>query len=73
MSEGLKWMQCPVCKETIYWEIPKNALNDITRFPIPIIINHKDHYIVCYVDSHFQIADAEVVVRYIEAKSKGKK
>ncbi len=70
MSEGLKWIQCPVCKETIFWEVPKNALKDVARYPAPIIVKHKDHFLICYVDSHFQIADTEVAVRYMEASSK---
>ncbi|MHA1772172.1 MAG: hypothetical protein ACTSYL_01265 [Candidatus Thorarchaeota archaeon] len=70
MSNGPRWMQCPVCKETISWEIPKDALKDVARFPAAIVIKHHDHYLVCYVDSHNQLADTEVASVFIEAGSK---
>ncbi|TFG10905.1 hypothetical protein EU538_00420 [Candidatus Thorarchaeota archaeon] len=70
MSEGLKWLQCPVCKETIYWKVPSDVLKDVDRFPTPIVIKHNDHYLVCYVDSHYQLADTEVASAYIEAQAK---
>jgi len=70
MAEGLKWLQCPVCKETIYWKVPEEALKTVKRFPAPIVIKHKDHYLVCYVDSHFQLADTEVAISFIESSEK---
>ncbi|MEM4735284.1 MAG: hypothetical protein QXS20_06140 [Candidatus Thorarchaeota archaeon] len=69
MSEGQKWLQCPICKETISWVLHDDSLTDIERFPVPIVIRHKDHLIVCYIDSHLQIADTEIVVEYVEAIS----
>jgi hypothetical protein len=70
MAEGLKWLQCPVCKKTISWEVPEKALKKVTRFPVAVVIKHEDHNLVCYVDSHLQLADTEVAVAYIEGKSK---
>ncbi len=70
MSEGLKWLQCPVCKETIYWKVPADILKGVERFPTPIVIKHEDHYLICYVDSHYQLADTEVVSAFIEAQAK---
>ncbi|MHA2140963.1 MAG: hypothetical protein ACXADC_10820 [Candidatus Thorarchaeota archaeon] len=70
MAEGLKWLQCPVCKQTISWKVPEEALKMVTRFPVAIIVKHKDHHLVCYVDSHLQIADTEVALANIEGKSK---
>ncbi len=67
MSDGPRWMQCPICKETIKWNIPKGALKDVERFPAAIVIKHHDHYLVCYVDSHLQLADTEVASLFIEA------
>ncbi len=72
MAEGLKWLQCPVCKETIYWKVPESALKEVKRFPAPIIIKHQDHYLICYIDSHSQLADTEVACSFIEAKVKEK-
>lgn len=72
MAEGLKWMQCPICKETLYWRIPEGALKDVKRFPAAIVIRHHDHYIVCYVDSHLQLADTEAAAAFVEADVKAK-
>jgi hypothetical protein len=69
MAEGLKWMQCPVCKESIYWEIPVDELKKIKRFPAPIVVKHKDHYLICYLDSHHQLADTEIAVTGVDGKS----
>jgi hypothetical protein len=69
MAEGLKWMQCPVCKESIYWEIPTDALKSVKRFPVPVVVKHKDHYLVCYLDSHHQLADTEVAVGGVDGKT----
>jgi hypothetical protein len=49
-----------------------DALKKVKRFPAPIVIKHKDSYIVCYVDSHYQLADTEVAVSFVEAESKEK-
>jgi hypothetical protein len=68
MAEGLKWMQCPVCKESIYWEIPTEELKKVKRFPVPIVVKHKDHHLICYLDSHHQLADTEVAITITEGK-----
>ena len=70
MSKGLKWLQCPVCKETIYWEIPTEEIKKVKRFPVPIIVKHKDHYLICYIDSQIQLADTEVATAFTEGISK---
>ncbi len=70
MAEGLKWMQCPVCKESIYWEVPKDSLKNVKRFPAPVIVKHKDHYLICYLDSHHQLADTEVAIVAVDGKEK---
>ncbi len=70
MTDGLKWLQCPVCKATIYWRIPENAFKEAKRFPTPVIIKHEDHYVVCYVDSHYQVADTEIASAFLEAETK---
>jgi hypothetical protein len=70
MAEGLKWMQCPVCKESIYWEIPMDALKKVKRFPAPVVVKHNDHYLVCYLDSHYQLADTEVAAAGVDGKAK---
>ncbi|MGY5874470.1 MAG: hypothetical protein RTU30_01880 [Candidatus Thorarchaeota archaeon] len=72
MAEGLKWLQCPVCKETIHWKVPESALKEVKRFPVPIIIKHQDHYLICYIDSHSQLADTEIACAYIEAQAEKK-
>ena len=68
MAEGLKWMQCPVCKESIYWEIPKDTLKNVKRFPAPVVVKHKDHYLICYLDSHHQLADTEIALVAVDGK-----
>ncbi len=70
MKDGLKWLQCPVCKETISWQVPKEALKGVKRFPAPVIIKHHDHYIICYMDSHFQLADTEAALSCVEGSSR---
>ena len=70
LMEGLKWLQCPVCRETIYWQVPADAIKEVKRFPAPVVIKHKDHYLVCYVDSHLQLADTEIAIAHIEGASK---
>ena len=70
MSEGLKWFQCPVCKESIHWKLPEDDLKKVKRFPAPIVIKHKDHYLICYLDSHYQLADTEIATSFVEGKSK---
>ncbi|MHA3962486.1 MAG: hypothetical protein AM325_003005 [Candidatus Thorarchaeota archaeon SMTZ1-45] len=70
MAEGLKWMQCPVCKESLYWEVPKDKLKKVKRFPAPVVVKHKDHYLVCYLDSHHQLADTEIAMASVEGKEK---
>lgn len=70
MAEGLKWMQCPVCKESIYWEVPIDSLKQVKRFPAPVVVKHKDHYLVCYLDSHYQLADTEIAIAGVDGKEK---
>ena len=70
MDSEIKWLQCPVCKETITWEIPKEGLKEVKRFPVPIVIKHDDHYLICYVDSHLQLADTEIAIGFVEGSSK---
>ena len=70
MAEGLKWMQCPVCKESICWEVPKDSLKSVKRFPAPVVVKHRDHYLVCYLDSHFQLADTEIAIAGVDSKEK---
>ncbi|UCE09823.1 MAG: hypothetical protein JSW61_12750 [Candidatus Thorarchaeota archaeon] len=68
MAEGLKWLQCPVCKDSFNWKVPADALKDVKRYPVAVVIKHKDHYLVCYLDSHQQLADTEVAAALIEAE-----
>lgn len=70
MAEGLKWFQCPVCKESIHWKVPTEELKDVKRFPAPVVIKHNDHYLICYMDSHHQLADTEVAIAFVEGQSK---
>ncbi len=70
MNEGLKWLQCPVCKETISWQLPTDSLKTVQRFPAAIVIKHKDHYLICYIDSHYQLADTEAATAFVEGNSK---
>ena len=70
MKDGVRWLQCPVCKETINWEIPKESVKDVKRFPAAIVIKHKDHYLIIYVDSHLQLADTEIATAFVEGVSK---
>jgi hypothetical protein len=70
MTDGLKWLQCPICKQTIYWKVPEKILKSVKRFPTPVIIKHDEHYVVCYVDSHFQVADTEIASAFLEAQAK---
>jgi len=67
-GSGAKWLRCPVCKKTIYWKLPTEALKEVERFPAPIVIKHEDHCLIIYVDSHYQLADTEVAVAFIEGK-----
>ena len=69
MAEGLKWMQCPVCKESIHWEIPTEQLKQVKRFPAPVVVKHNDHYLVCYLDSHYQLADTVIAIAGVDGKS----
>ncbi len=70
MAEGIKWMQCPVCKESLYWEVPSDKLKKVKRFPAPVVVKHKDHYLVCYLDSHHQLADTEIAITSVDGKEK---
>ena len=70
MKKGLKWLQCPVCKETISWQLPADELKKVKRFPAPIVIKHKDHHLIVYVDSHYQLADTEAATACVEGASK---
>ncbi|GAG77923.1 unnamed protein product, partial [marine sediment metagenome] len=45
-------------------------LKKVKRFPAPIVIRHKDHYLICYLDSHYQLADTEIAISFVEGKSK---
>ncbi len=63
-------MQCPVCKETISWQLPTDELKKVKRFPAPIVVKHKDHHIIVYVDSHYQLADTEAANACVEGASK---
>lgn len=63
-------MQCPVCKESIYWEVPKDSLKNVKRFPAPVVVKHKDHYLICYLDSHQQLADTEIGIACVDGKEK---
>ena len=70
MAEGLKWLQSPVTKESIYFKLPVDELKEVKRFPAPVVVKHNDVYLVVYVDSHYQLADTEVAIACVEAKSK---
>jgi len=72
MTQGMKWLQCPVCKQTIHWTIPEAALKEVKRFPAAIVVKHDDHYIIVYLDSHFQLADTEVVSAFVEGLAQKK-
>jgi len=72
MAQGMKWLQCPVCKQTIHWKIPDGALKDVKRFPAAIIIKHDDHYLIVYVDSHLQVADTEIAGTFVEGSTQKK-
>ncbi|RLI60119.1 MAG: hypothetical protein DRO87_00970 [Candidatus Thorarchaeota archaeon] len=63
-------MRCPVCQESIYWRVPVDALKGVKRFPAPVIVKHKDHYLICYLDSHQQLADTEVATACVDGKAK---
>jgi len=72
MTQGMKWLQCPVCKQTIHWKIPEAELKDVKRFPAAIIIKHDDHYLIVYVDSHLQLADTEIAAAFVEGLTQKK-
>ena len=55
---------------TIHWEIPTDQLKEVKRFPVPVVVKHNDHYLVCYLDSHYQLADTEIAVAGVEGKAK---
>ena len=50
--------------------IPTDEMKQVKRFPVPVVIKHNDHYLVCYLDSHHQLADTEIAVAGVEGKSK---
>lgn len=67
MSKGLRWFRCPVCEKTIYWKLPTDTLKQVERFPAPLVIKHEDHYLIVYVDSHYQLADTEIAAAFVES------
>jgi hypothetical protein len=44
-------------------------LKKVKRFPVPVVVKHKDHYLICYLDSHHQLADTEVAIVGVEGKA----
>ncbi len=72
MAKGMKWLQCPVCKQTIYWQIPEDALKEVKRFPAAVIVKHDDHYLIVYLDSHLQLADTEIAAAFVEGSTQKK-
>ncbi len=47
---------------------PWRFLNTFTD--AAIIIRHKDHHLIIYVDSHLQLADTEIATAFVEGVSK---
>jgi len=72
MAKGMKWLQCPVCKQTISWKIPESALKEVKRFPAAVIVKHDDHYLIVYLDSHLQLADTEIACAFLEGSTQKK-
>jgi hypothetical protein len=72
MAKGMKWLQCPVCKQTICWKIPEAALKEVKRFPASVIVKHDDHYLIVYLDSHLQLADTEIASAFVEGSTQKK-
>ncbi len=44
------------------------ALEKVKRFPAPVVIRHKDHYIICYLDSRYQLADTEIAAAMVDVE-----
>lgn len=70
VSEDIKWLQDPVSKETIYFKLPVEELKKVKRFPVPVIVKHKNTYLICYFDSHYQLADTEIAIAVVESEVK---
>ena len=72
MPDDVKWLQNPISKETIYFKLPVAELKKVKRFPAAFIVKDKDMYLIVYVDSHYQLADTEIAVAIVEAKTEKK-
>jgi len=47
-------VSCDVCKKPFILIIKKKIIKNSDIYPVPIVINHGDHSIICYIDQNFR-------------------
>jgi hypothetical protein len=53
-----KLIKCPICNEPARFIITEDAVAG-KRFPVPCILEHKDHSFIAYLDSELSFCDVE--------------
>ena len=56
----LKVMVCPKCKEQLSIMVDESIIANSKTFPVPSVIQHKDHFLIVYLDSQSSICDVEI-------------
>ena len=57
---AIKILYCPKCKEKLNFNVDESLFINKKRFPVPCVIQHKDHYVIFYLDSQGAICDVEL-------------
>ncbi|NVM02600.1 MAG: hypothetical protein HWN67_09710 [Candidatus Helarchaeota archaeon] len=55
-----KIIVCPKCKEQLSFTVDDSIIANSKSFPIPSVVQHKDHFLIVYLDSHSAICDVEI-------------
>ncbi|MFX1314805.1 MAG: hypothetical protein ACFE9T_03010 [Promethearchaeota archaeon] len=59
---------CPVCKNTIIFDVEKDLILNSHKYPIPFVIEHCDRTLITYVDAQFNCRGIESVYNIIDKK-----
>ncbi|MHA1301926.1 MAG: hypothetical protein ACTSO9_21125 [Candidatus Helarchaeota archaeon] len=53
---------CPKCKKQLNFKVDESIITNAETFPIPCVVQHKDHFIILYLDSQCAICEVEIAL-----------
>ena len=52
---------CRVCKKTLPLYVKKSIIENAISFPVPLVMTHRGHALVTYIDQNFVVRGVELV------------